>query len=491
MFHMSVAPSRRAQPLAGALVGLLHLGAASRIAVTEFIDTSGDLRSDSTHLTGRGSIVELGLSGDQEDMYNGVDVACYCKAVHGIHECTDNKHRAHPEKPSGPRYFHPNVHTKDGNIENLCCKLDWTSFLSWTGWDYERQDNITRCMGESRPVPSSSCCRLRDEHGSFGVRINRATSESAYSKQWHSEDRFWKSPPQFSLEDITGGQDYTGKEMAAEEVREFVDVQLTDGGRFDGKLRCGGAKGSFEELLKDTSTCHLRQGPSEQCCCHVASVVEATRCLPTEGAATEEEAHTVVLDSKLNTWTSHGRVEGKLVDAAGPNVDDGMQYSITGMADPLMEDMPDTQADETKMLWDWAKATQQWNKTCLETVQVPYVASKRTSKRVRNGQTCRQMGRVRHCTPRYKTVYTTHHYQQYKTGCAKWQWDRKCAAGAGLYVKQINPGQCVKEPEHAGETDLALTEIGPLLFMCPDDYSSGNGGTEKFHPKCQCRSQCA
>jgi len=200
-----------------------------------------------------------------------------------------------------------------------------------------------------------------------------------------------------------------------------------------------------------------------------------------------------VLDSKLSTWTSHGFVAGKIVDAAGPDVHGGigMQYSIVGMADPLTEDMPDTQADESKMLWDWVKAAQQWNKTCLETVQVPYVASKRTSKRVRNGQTCRQLGRVRRCSPKYKTVYTTRYYQKYKPGCAKWQWDRKCAAGAGLYVKQINPGQCVKEPEHAGEADLALTEIGPLLFMCPDDYSSGNGGTEKFHPKCQCRPQCA
>jgi hypothetical protein len=470
------------------------MGAASRVAVTDLIEIGDDLRGGAIHLMGQHDIAELSLGGEPEDMYRDRDdLACYCKEVYSMHQCVDNKHRKDNRKPSGPRYWHPEVHMKDGKLVSMCCKIDYTSWLvSWTaGWDYKQQDNMMRCIGETRPVPPTSCCRLKDQHGSFGIRIKSATSEGMYAPSRSYWSTFWKTPPQFSLEDITGGQDYTGKEIAVEEVREFVDMQITDGGRFHGKLQCGGLRGSFEELFDDTGTCQLRQGPSQQCCCHVASIVEATRCLPTGGAATEEEAEALVLDAKLETWKTHGRLEGRVVEPAGPAVDDGMQHSLKGVADPSMEDMPETQANESTMLWDWVKATQQWSKTCLQTVQVPYVKTRRTSRRVRNGQTCRMLGKFRSCSPRYKTVYTTHYDQKYKSGCVSWQWERKCAAGTGLYIKQINPGQCVREPEHARDSDLALTEIGPLLFMCPDDYSSGTGGAEKFHQKCECRSQCA
>jgi hypothetical protein len=477
------------------LVLLQQMGATERVPVTSLMETIGDHRSDSVHLATHDEIAELSLGEGEGDMYDDVDVACYCKAVDDISKCEDNKHPSKPEKPSGPRFFHPDADLKKGKSVSLCCKLDWTSFFSWVGWDYKKQEDLTRCKRESRPVPSSSCCHLKDEHGAFGVRINKATSKSAMVTRAAggyrlSDPKFLKTPPEIKLEDITGGQDYTGTDIPAEDVREFVEMQLTQGGRFNGKLQCGGDKGSFAELLADGGACHLRDGPSEQCCCHVASVVEAERCLPAKGAASEEEAQRKEVESALETWSEHGHKAGRIVHAAGPDTERGMQVTISNMPDPLAENNPETQDDESGMRWDWTKATNQWTKKCLEPVQVPYVKSTRHSKRVRDGQTCRQIGKVRHCSPKYKTVYSTTYSQQFKAGCTKWQWDRKCAAGSGLYVKQIPPGQCVPEPERALPFALNLTEIGPLLYMCPDDYVSGTGGTENYHPKCACRPEC-
>ena len=148
--------------------------------------------------------------------------------------------------------------------------------------------------------------------------------------------------------------------------------------------------------------------------------------------------------------------------------------------------------------WRWAKAPRQWRRTCLETVQVPYVTRKNWTQRIYRHTYCRwckhstcreydeKMGR---CKRDYvKRIHTTHS-QHYREECRRWQWDRECAAGTGLYIKQIDPGQCMREPDHS-DGGLALTETAPRAFECPDGYSSGNGGTRKFQPGCTCRPQC-
>jgi len=478
------------------LVLLQQQGATERVPLASFAETVDDYRSRSFQVAAHKSTAEVDFGDADGDIYDNLAVGCYCRVVDDISQCGDNKYPSNPEKPNGPRFFHPDADRKNGKSVNLCCKLDWTSFFSWVGWSWRKQEDLTRCKSETRSVSSSSCCQLKDEHGAFGVRISKATSKSAVmTKSRHGyllpNPVFLKTPPEIGLEDITGGQDYTGSDIAADVVREFVEMQLIQGGRFNGKLQCGGAQGSFEELAAGTGACQLRPGPTEQCCCHSAAVVEAERCLPAEGAATAEQARRKTLESVLLTKTEHGYKEGKLVDAPGPDAEDGMQESISSMRDPLVENNPKTRADESQMAWNWTKATRQWTKTCLEHLQVPHVKTTRSSDRVRDGQTCRQIGKVRHCSPKYKTVYKTIYRQEYRTECARWQWDRKCAAGSGLYVKQISPGECVPEPERAGPFALNLTEIGPLLYMCPDDYVSGTGGAEKFHAKCQCRPQCA
>lgn len=437
-----------------------------------------------------GSLAELSSVVDAE--LKGNDVACYCKAVDSMSECIDNKYSSDPHKPSGPRFFHPDANhgqSSGNHSPHLCCKLDWTSLFSWVGFGYKRQDTDDICKSESREVPPDSCCRLKDEHGSFGVRVSKAKSDGVRST---NNIYFYKAAPEFSLEDITGGEDHTGMEVAAEDVQEFVRGQLESGKRFNGKLECGGSEGSFQKLFADKETCQLRSGASQQCCCHVASLIEAIRCLPAEGAPDDSRVQQQVLESSYKEQSSHGKRAGHLTDASWPpsDLEGSMQVQILGTADPKQEDLPETAANETSMLWDWVKSPNQWTKECVEHKSVPYVITRHKSKRVRNGQTCRmvRMGKMSHrrCSPKYKTKRWTEHSQGSSSKCSKWQWRRLCGAGAGLYFKEVKPGQCMKEPDVATE-ELALTEVGGLLFECPDDYSSGNGGTEAYNPKCVCQ----
>jgi hypothetical protein len=309
--------------------------------------------------------------------------------------------------------------------------------------------------------------------------------------QHDGDTLFYKTPPEIALADITGGHDYDGKEVALEDVQEFVQTQL-DGGRFGGKLRCGGSWGSFDQLFKQKGACQLRTGPSQQCCCHVASLISATRCLPAEGAADHLGAQQQVLESVYKERSSHGKKEGGFTDASGPDFEHDMQATIKGVVDPSMKDLPETEANETKMVWDWVKAPSQWRKNCVNSTRVPHVISKSKSKRVSNGYTTVRIGSIgrTHRRPKYKTKRWTEYRQGHKQMCAKWQWDRTCGAGQGLYIKEINAGQCMKEPSTSTE-DMALTDIGALLFECPQDFSSGNGGAQKFNPRCECRGDGA
>jgi hypothetical protein len=294
------------------------MGAAKRVSEVDGItETLDDHRSGSVHLARHKHFAELNLGGDPEDMYDGVDVSCYCKKVDGMSKCGDNEHRSNPEEPSGPRYFHPGAQMKDGSSANLCCKLDWTPWLfSSTGLQYTKQENLARCLRESRPVPSTSCCRLDvGRNRRFGVRINRARSESKFTSM---RKQFWKSPPEIGLEDITGGQDYNGRSMTAEEVRVFVEMEAVEGGHMDDKFLCGGSEGSFEELLADTRTCILRQGFTEQCCCDEASVEEASpgRCVKEPARAGEDLSLTEYLP--LRFACPDGYVSGTVTEKFHP-----------------------------------------------------------------------------------------------------------------------------------------------------------------------------
>lgn len=451
-----------------------------RVLIALLVATHVDAYRVTTTLDDYADNTVLTDMSEDPSKYDGLSVGCYCKAIASMSQCEDNKYRSDPEKPTGPRFFHAGASSKAGS-PHLCCKLGWV--FSFKGWSYHRQKDLSLCMAETREVPSDSCCRLQDAYGSFGVRIGKAQSEGKFEKQWQSH-LFSKSPPTFTLADIASAQDYNGAEVALEDVHEFVQTQL-EAGRFRGKLQCGGDRGSFESLFAEKGACQLRTGPSQQCCCHVASLIEASRCLPAEGAADEAGAQRQVLESEYKEWSSHSKREGRLTEAPGPNIDRDLQAEIKGVVDPKMQDLPETAANETQMVWDWMKDPNQWRRTCAEKKRVPYVISESKSKRVQDGYRAVRMGKVTTMKPKYKTKRWTEYRQGYREKCAKVQWDRICGAGQGLYVKQINPGQCMKEPS-VSTGDQALTDVGSLLFECPDDYSSGNGGMPKFNAKCEC-----
>lgn len=414
-------------------------------------------------------------------------VACYCKTVDGQDQCIDNKYLGMPYKPSGPRYYHEGVQgKKDGEVKNICCKTDYSSLFSFVGFSYSKSPD-KYCESETLNVPETSCCVLKDEHGSFGVRVSKVQSLAINKKPGTEYGRYAKSPPFFDLNDITRGEDFTGAQVPLQDVRAFITKHL-DAGRFDNKLQCGGTSGTVDKLFANTeSTCQLRTRSSRQCCCHIATLIETIRCLPAEGAANEEEATVKVLPSTVKIDTKHGYKQHVLSHQVAPN-EGRMQSLISDTVDPEQEDLPDTEADETKMKWSWTKQADQWSYSCSKQETLPYVRSQTKSKRVANGRTCRtqRMGRYSKqvCHTKYKTVKYEVYSQGHTEKCVEYTWTRKCPAGQGLFEKVIQKGGCFTEHEN-------LEDLGSLMYQCPKDYESGNGGTTKYNRLCKCEEQCA
>ena len=106
-------------------------------------------------------------------------------------------------------------------------------------------------------------------------------------------------------------------------------------------------------------------------------------------------------------------------------------------------DHPETEANESEMMFNWAKMDQ-WSRRCVQQKMVEFVKSHSHSKRVRAGSTCTRIGKVTTCRPRYRTDRWTTYTQEYKSQCIKYEYTRACPAGQGKYEKQIPEGQCMK-----------------------------------------------
>jgi len=467
-------------PCAGFVLAL-GLGRACRFAGAARVDAALDLASEAASNTTAGRAE--GILDDDDD------VACYCKTVQAVSDCKDNKYRDAPWRPSGPRYFHAAAPGEDRE-KHLCCKLT-ASVFGWAGWSYSKQDDLSLCAAEVRPVPADKCCRLQDEHGSFGVRVSRVSSEARTKPKEQTRvgtrlAQYGKSPPSFRLEDLLGGEDYTGEALPAETVRKFVELQL-EAGRFGRQLQCGGVKGSVDGLLADGAACRLREGPAQQCCCEAVTLVEAERCLPANGAATEEAAAPRVLESKVREHKEHGYRRGEVLHQPGPDPEAGLQAVIEELADPEQEDHPETEADESSKLFTWLKADSQWRRTCVEEQPVAHVVEHQKVVRKKDGKSCRTvrvgMTSRRVCKTKYKNVVEYSYSQGFENGCVKWRWERRCPAGTGRFFKRIEPGACMGEGE-------GLEPVGSLVHECPAHYRSGLGGAAKFSRLCRCKAVC-
>eukprot|EP00439_Symbiodinium_sp_Y106_P069257 s921_g11.t2 len=174
------------------------------------------------------------------------------------------------EKPDRLRWFHGG---SDGQ-DPLCCKLAWTSMLSWVGMGYGRQPTPGLCQEETRLVPSEACCRLPDS-GDRGLYVSKVTMVLRVNATSATKRTFLKSTPEFQITDIHAGKDYDDSRVdGLSDVHAFV---LKWFGKGQGKC-----SGPWDRLVQDTTrSCLLRHAPEQDCCCEEAAVKEEKRCLPT------------------------------------------------------------------------------------------------------------------------------------------------------------------------------------------------------------------
>jgi len=323
------------------------------------------------------------------------------------------------------------------------------------------------CMADTLAVPADSCCRLQDARGSVGVRISKAYSSNKVVKGWHSEFgrlgdykswqdfrderdyEYLKTPPEFTLADITSAQDHNGQEVKGEMASKFIQTLVDVDQRFGGKLQCGGTSGSWTKLLEDKGTCQLRTeerraGTSRPCCCHKNSLITPdASCIQITGAPDEARMQQIV----GSTYEEHGNEhvaghffkKGKIIraNAEWARPSEGMPKRVTN-ADRPENAMP-VELGVPGTGWNWVQAPSQWKETCIESREVP----------IRGSQNPKRGGMP---------------YQEYETQCSKWQKDWLCSAGSGLY----NP---VKEEGHFMNAPVIPDS---LVFECPPDYSSIN-----------------
>merc|ERR1711879_1083045 len=174
--------------------------------------------------------------------------------------------------------------------------------------------------------------------------------------------------------------------------------------------------------------------------------IDAQRCLPAQGTATKAQVHSKTLQATYGEEELHGHKQGTISEPDFADPDLGMQKIIESAMDPVMEDT---------MLWKWVKAPEQWKKTCLKEIQVPFVRSHKRTKRIRTGTSLQA---------RYQTKRWTTYSQEYSPSCTAWRWDRTCPqAGEGLFIKEIPAGTCMKEPfglaDEGNSATLALNEL--------------------------------
>ena len=185
--------------------------------------------------------------------------------VASIEDCGSVKDEHSEKDPNRYKWYHED--------QGLCCKLDWTSVFTFVGWSYKRQDTMDLCLSEVRPVPSTSCCHLKDKIGSVGLRVKKATAEAFVSTNIYYDSekgrRFFKVL-EFDMEDISESTDYTGQAVQAADAQGFVR-NAQKAGMFK-ELQC-----SEVELVKDAGQCVLRTEASMECCCHQARADATSR----------------------------------------------------------------------------------------------------------------------------------------------------------------------------------------------------------------------
>jgi len=254
-----------------------------------------------------------------------------------------------------------------------------------------------------------------------------------------------KTPPEFTLADITSAQDHNEQEVKGEMASKFIQT-LVDAGRFGGKLECGGTGGSWTKLFEDKGACQLRTeewraGTSQPCCCHKNSLpTPVASCIPIPGAPDETGMQQIV----GSTYEEHNTNE---------YVPNGSRLIVVGKITRAKTDdpenaMPKFMKGEHNVAWNWQKAPSQWKETCKIYREVPI------------------MGQAHNGWDGYWKV------QRKETQCVKWQKDWRCGPGQGLYNPIKAEGQCMNAPVIPDS----------LVFECPPDYSSIN---------CHCSADCA
>ncbi|CAE7440910.1 unnamed protein product [Symbiodinium necroappetens] len=328
--------------------------------------------------------------------------ACYCKKVKSDAECPS-------EEEGDPRWYHE----VKGEETNLCCKIANTGFFTYVGWSYTKMEgNFTLCESEIRPVPATSCCWLDGLVANHvGIRVSRVSAElevHCIRSRFRCGIGILMSMS-IGILDITGGRDYNSA-VEAFDVRQFVEYNH-EAGRFD-KLQC--SKTLFRE---DRGFCVVREKAASACCCHKASLVEATRCLPAPKAPKQQ---TVIV--------SLGHQDRRQLTAMPRQSymdEDNMPKTLRSI-DPEAEDDFDTYDDETEMVWTWTRvqAQKQWTSHC--------------SKNSSSG------------------------------ACIEMTYTRLCPYGKGLYEKRLYTGSTYREKplpkqEHFNE----LEWVAPMTYECP------------------------
>ncbi|CAJ1395935.1 unnamed protein product [Effrenium voratum] len=302
-----------------------------------------------------------------------------------------------------------------------------------------------------------------------------------------------KSLPYFQIEDIIGATDFDGKPLNVSDVQEFVRMQLDQPDRFaahrsespdrynDERLFCNRG---LRNVPTADSTCQLRKSPDRQCCCQESLVKSAQSCIAVDGAATDVAPFFV--EGNYTRRSEHGHWTGS-VSMPPTNSEQREQDMPTTISAPDAQavDHPKTEANESEMMFNWAKMDQ-WSRRCVQQKMVEFVKSHSHSKRVRAGTTCTRIGKVTTCRPRYRTNRWTTYTQEYKSQCIKYEYTRACPAGQGKYEKQIPEGQCMTEPSDLNTDELQLEEVGPMTYECPDLHVSGQAGNRVFSEACVC-----
>ncbi|CAE7236709.1 unnamed protein product [Symbiodinium sp. CCMP2592] len=329
--------------------------------------------------------------------------ACYCKKVKSEAECPS-------EEEGDPRWYHKD---KGDEKNNLCCKIANTGFFTYVGWSYTKMDGgLSLCESEIRPVPATSCCWLDGLVANpVGIRVSRVSTDLEVDLHAYSQKTpvVHKSGFNFRIEDITGGRDYNSA-VDVYDVQKFVEYNY-EAGRFD-KLQC--RKTLFRE---DRGYCVVREKAATACCCHKASLLEATRCLNAPKAPKQQTV--IVMPQSQDRRQLTGMPKQTYME------EDNMPKTLSSV-DPEAEDDFDTYDDETEMVWTWSRvqAQKQWTSHC--------------SKNLTSG------------------------------ACIEMNYTRVCPYGKGLYEKKLYTGSTYREKPRPKDVHSNLLEwVAPMTYECP------------------------